>query len=368
MKSKKDIKVMFIMPKIGIGGIEHAWLKLIEELQKQDVNCHLAVAKKEGLLLKNAQAIVKTSFFSSKSIFYFINGLCKLLRHEKPTHVVTAFEDVGFLTWLSIKISNIDTIFIHSVHNTLYTETPPKDIFKKSRFILEKYLSKIFYKYTDKIVTVSNGLKDEIIEYFKINENKIHVIYNPVIPNDFKYIKKENVLDLNFFKITSIGRLHYQKGFDNLIRAVKYIQGSFILEIWGDGPEKNKLESLITSEKVEKKVFLKGYSNEPFETLQKSDIFVLSSRYEGLGNVLIEAMACQCQLISTDCKHGPIEILENGKFGQIVGKNNPKDIAIAINNIIDKKILFDHQSLIQRSSHFTVEVSTKKWIELIIES
>lgn len=360
------MKVMFIMPKMGVGGIEHVWLKILDGLKKNNIECILAVAKNEGILLEEAKKITPVRIFSPHSVIGFIPGLIRLLKNEKPTHIITAFEDVGLLSWISLSLSKSNAIWIHSVHNTHSKEGMPLRLKDKLRFIMENFFARHYYNKVDKIISVSKGITNEIISDYKISPIKIETIYNPVIPsNMLKTDSIKLIVKPKNYKIISLGRLHYQKGFDILIEAAMSFQGEWTLEIWGDGPEYSNLQKKITELKLDHKVFLKGYTPTPLKIIAMADIFILSSRFEGLGNVLIEAMACQCQLIATNCKHGPSEILEDGKYGQLIPSEDPAELANAVNNVIIKGFQIKNESLINQAKKFTIEKSVNEWVSII---
>lgn len=361
------MKVMFIMPKMGVGGIEHVWLKLLKGFTSKGIECRLAVAKAEGKLLEEAKNIVPVDIFSPYSILGFVPGLTNLLKKEKPTHIITAFEDVGFLSFISIKLAGINPIWIHSVHNTHSPEGRPSNIKGKIRYYLENKLAKFYYHYTNKIVAVSNGVKNEIINDYQIPSEKIFTIYNPVITTDMNnFIRNDNQKTQNdTWKLVSIGRLHHQKGYDILIKAAQLLKYSWILEIWGEGDEHNILQEKIRELGLVNKVFLKGYTSTPFEIMKDADIFILSSRHEGLGNVLIEAMASQCQLIAADCKYGPSEILENGKYGKLVSSNDPHSMADAINQTMEGKGFVQYNLLKNQANNFSEKKSIDAWIHIL---
>lgn len=203
-----------------------------------------------------------------------------------------------------------------------------KEIEAGKRKLQKAIISKLYNK-ADEIVAISEGVKEDLLINFDLNKNKMRVIYNPI---DLKYIDTQKSLDIeeniiNIFNdktIITSGRLTYQKGQWHLIKAfskVNKIIPESNLVIMGEGELENELLELIRKLKLENNVHLLGFKSNPFKYINKAKVFVLTSMFEGFGNVITEAMASDTVVISTDCKSGPKEIL------------NPSDINKEVNDI-----------------------------------
>ena len=140
--------------------------------------------------------------------------------------------------------------------------------------------------------------------------------------------------------VVAAGRLATWKGFEDLIRAIKFIpsQRRVRLMILGDGPLRFELEALIIELGLKEVVRLLGYVENPLKYFARADVFVLSSHVEGLPNVLVEAMMCGCTPVATDCPTGPREVLRNGKYGYLVPVRDPVAMAIGIEQALDHPI------------------------------
>ena len=183
---------------------------------------------------------------------------------------------------------------------------------------------KKLYSKADVVVPVTDEIRDDIIDTYSLNPNKVHTIYNPYDINSInteKNIVIENDEHLSFMKtgrcIISVGRMTHQKGFWHLIKAFKIVHDKHPdtkLVIVGRNELGDKVQNLISDLKLEDKILLTGNQKNPFAYVQQSKIYVLSSLYEGFPNALVEAMACGKPVVAANCKSGPKEILsENYK-------------------------------------------------------
>jgi len=136
------------------------------------------------------------------------------------------------------------------------------------------------------------------------------------------------------------------------------------LLILGEGEDKFKLRILIEKYGIEECVQLLGFINNPYPYLKRADAFVLSSKWEGFPNALLEALACGTPVVATDCPSGPAEMLENGKYGPLVPVGAAEAMAEAINLVIENPI--SSEALIQRAKDFSVEVIGEQYIDLLI--
>jgi len=160
------------------------------------------------------------------------------------------------------------------------------------------------------------------------------------------------------------------KGHDSLINSYLIVKNHLPnskLIIIGDGPLRNELEQLIEKLALKDEVLLMGLRKNPYKYMAKSDIFVLSSKYEGFPIVLLEALACGLPIISTDCETGPREILDNGHYGLLVDKNNFDDLTNKMLLLAKNKDLMKKYSILslERAQYFDFNHVSGKWIKFL---
>jgi len=349
------------------GGLERVTLNLVKELQNRGHDCAFALRKAYGELLPAAEALCPVYEIGAKGLHQFVPKLSSLIHQWQPTHIVSALADVGFLTYLAIKHSNQEVCWVHSVHGPHDIITVRPNFIGRLRFKLDNFFATIVYKKTDKIIAVSNGVRNDILKKFKCPGTKVITIYNPVLHKSHFIPKATPPIHFNSpKKIIALGRLTRQKGFDILIQAMQKVPQPWHLEIWGDGEEKGNLQRLIDILGLKTYITLKGNTNQPFNILRQADLFVLSSRFEGLPTVLIEAICCQCNIISTDCPHGAAEILENGRWGMLVENENIEALTQAIIEKLSHSNTISSKLLLNRAIDFSIEKSTDEWIKNLI--
>lgn len=264
--------------------------------------------------------------------------------------------------------------------------------------LIFKILIRFLYNRADKIVAVSQMIKDDLVQNFNIQENKVKVIYNPF---DVEKIQKKSTekLELQYESIfageviINVGRLTEQKGQWNLIKVFSILskmRPGISLVILGKGELEEELKGLVQKLNLNNVYFL-GYHNNPFKFIANSSVFVLTSLYEGFPMCLAESMACGIPVVSVDCKSGPKEmLLDNpdlskgitktiiGPYGILVPElshksfdeffNNEYEIfAKSLNDLLDNKALKNkiiHSSL-TKVNELNVDSILKQWYKLI---
>lgn len=220
---------------------------------------------------------------------------------------------------------------------TLFFKSNTKIILRLSGLpklnILRYFFWKIFSKNIYKVTCPTLGTYNNLLKKGIFDENKLYLLRDPVIRlKDFSNKKSEKIENFNYKDkkyIVSIGRLTKQKNFNLLINGFNQIQKKYHeyeLIIIGDGEKKIELSKLIKSYKLEKKIHLVGFKNNVYKYLKKAHCFILTSLWEDPGFVLIEAGLSNATVISSDCKNGPEEILQNGKNGYLFKNNNLSDL------------------------------------------
>lgn len=308
--------ILFIIHHMSNGGAERTMSYLTLGFEEQKYNKILVVDNRKEIEYDFNAKIISLDLYTASNLFYkILNNLIRMYkifiikRKYKIKKSISLLENPNVINILTKRNDRV----IVSVRNCKSKE-------EKKLSNIRKKLIQLIYNRADKIIAISEGVKLDLIDCYNINENKIEVIYNTIDTNFIEAKKNMEIEDeiKNIFEypvLINSGRLTEQKGQINLIRAFKKVvdyNSKINLIILGQGEMEATLRKEISKLNLEKNIHLLGYKDNPFKYISKSNIFILSSLYEGFGNVLLEALACGTPVISTDCKYGPREILSPG--------------------------------------------------------
>ncbi|MCI0555205.1 MAG: glycosyltransferase [Anaerolineae bacterium] len=322
---------------LGIGGAERVMLQLGQGFIEAGHPVDLVLARAEGPLLSETPAGTRVIDFNTRKPFVMFVRLVKYLRAERPSALLSPFEVTSVIAILAKKISGASTRIVVrvSVHISRNKRTT------KWKKILERLVVSRVYPLADGIITVSKGVTEDLSAYTGIPLERIKVIYNPVISEQLLQVAEHPVHHRFFAEgqypvVLGVGRLAEQKDFSTLIRAFDILRKKIPsrLIILGDGEERPSLEELIRSCGLQDLVDLPGFDINPFAFMKKASVFVLSSKWEGLPGVLIQALACDCPVVSTDCLSGPSEILNGGEYGRLVPVGDVDEMAAAMEAVL----------------------------------
>lgn len=326
--------IAFFLPALYGGGAERIVLALAGGIASRGIPVHLVLGRKEGPYLSEIPAHVRVVDLGTRRDLLALPALVRYLRRSRPRVLISGLHTNLIALWAR-RLASGTTRVIVCEHNTLSVRVHHYATDLRMRWMPR--LIRWFYPWASEIVAVSDGVADDLARATGISRDRIRVIYNPIVTPEFE-AKTRAPLDHPWFLpgqppvILAVGRLTAQKDFPSLIRAFAQARRghSARLLILGEGEERPALQALIEELGLQESVQLPGFIINPYPYMAKSCAFVLSSRWEGLPGVLIEAMFCGTRLISTDCPSGPREILRDGQYGLIVPVGDIEALARAI--------------------------------------
>lgn len=338
-------KVSFLIPTLKGGGAERVIVNLANEFALKGNHVELVTLNPYGEYKSQVSERVKIIDLGSSRAIFSIFPLIRYVKQHKPDAIISALDYFNIISLLAKMCTNTNTKFIVTEHSTLSLS------FQNNKTIVMSLLPKLMkllYPFADNIIAVSNGVADDLIKKIRISPGKVKVIYNPVLSNQIEKIALESV-DCDWLTakthpvILAVGRLTEAKDFTTLIYAFKKVSEQLPakLIILGEGEQRNHLEGLVNELNLESQVQLRGFVENPYSYMKNADLFVLSSKWEGLPTVLIEALCIGKKIISTDCKSGPREILSNGKYGTLVPVGDASKLADEIIFNIDSSFSFE---------------------------
>lgn len=275
-----------------------------------------------------------------KALFY-LPALVDYLASHRPDVLISADTYCNLVAIWARRLSGVATRIIASEHNTLSVQLQRPERRRAWRWRHAPELIGHVYRRADAIVTVSRGVGDDLARLCGLPRDHITTIYNPVHFGPELDRLASAPLEAGLLPagdapiVLGVGRLVGPKDFATLIRAFALVRARrpARLVILGEEQkhgERARLLALAGSLGVADDVHLPGHVANPYRFFARAAVFVLSSYREGLGNVVIEALACGCPVVSTDCPFGPAEILEDGKYGWLVRIGDPEGMAAAI--------------------------------------
>jgi len=367
---KRDILISFFLPSLHGGGAERVIVNLAKGFSAKKIHVDLVLAKAEGPYLVELPKEVRVIDLKSSRVSTSLPKLIRYLKREKPNVMISSLSHANIVAILANKFARTNTKIVVREDSTLSLSSTNSSSLK-GRII--PFLVKIFYRWADVIIAVSEGVKEDLIKSAGLSSDKIKVIYNPVITPELFEKTKEPVPHPWFAPkeppiILGVGRLTKSKDFGTLMKAFSLIRKDIKarLVILGEGEERRNLENITKNLGIENDVWLPGFVNNPYKFMSKASVFVLSSIFEGLSTVIIEAMACGTTVVSTDCESGPREILEDGKYGKLVPVGDYMAMAQAIEEILTGKVRYEvPKSVLEQ---YTLEFSLNQYIKLLFEN
>ncbi|MDJ0688880.1 MAG: glycosyltransferase [Xenococcaceae cyanobacterium MO_188.B32] len=363
---KSNLITIFI-PTLRGGGVQRMMLNLAKNLIGRGFEVDLLVSRAEGPYLSEIPSQVRMVNFKSARLIASLPKLVSYLKRYQPRVLFSAMNSPNLLALWAGRLSRTNTPIIISVRNQFSRELHN---YQKPRYRLIPTLTKYFYSWADEIIAISQGVALDLADITGLSLDRIRVIYNPVVVPELWQKGQESVTHPWFVSgevpvILGVGRLTKQKDFPTLIRAFAQVRqvSSVRLVILGEGEERASLEALIKDLGLDDDVCLPGFMNNPYAYMNKANVFVLSSAWEGFGNVLVEAMACGTTIVSTNCPSGPREILAEGKYGRLVPVGDYVSLAKAILQSLENP--FDPTILRSRAEEFTVEKIAERYLQLI---
>jgi glycosyltransferase involved in cell wall biosynthesis len=291
--------------------------------------------------------------------------LVKFLKKENPHILISNMEHMNVMAILASKLARVRTRIVVTQHNT-FSEQVKRPSWQ---FRILPLLYRLTMPLAGGIVAVSAGVAQDLSARCGLKQSSIKVIYNGVVTDDFQQ-RASGTPDHPWFSdnvpvVLAMGRLVEQKDFATLIQAFAEAaeQSLARLIILGEGPLRPKLETLVRRLNMADRIALPGFTENALAYLSRSRLFVLSSRFEGFGNVVAEALACGTPVVSTDCPHGPAEILDHGRYGTLVPVGDAPALAKAILSSLGEPRL--PQILQARGAIFRVDACAQSYIEMV---
>jgi glycosyltransferase involved in cell wall biosynthesis len=294
----------------------------------------LVLAQARGPYLSNVHETVRIVDLKAPRVLMCIPALVRYLRSEQPEALISALNYANVVALWARRLAGIPSRVLVNEQNTL-SRSAHNSARRRHRIVPQ--LVKRFYPWADYVIGNSQGVADDLSQMTGLPRERIQMLYNPVITPEVRE-KARAPLAHPWFEpgqppvILAVGRLAKQKDFPTLIQAFAQVRQTrpARLLILGEGQDRPELEAMVNQLGLREDVAMPGFVENPYAYMSRAALYILSSRWEGLPTVLIEALYCGSPIIATDCPSGPREILVDGQHGKLVPVGDVDALAQAI--------------------------------------
>jgi glycosyltransferase involved in cell wall biosynthesis len=318
------------------GGAERVMANIASRLaERGDIDVDFLFVTAQGPYLEQLHPDVNVIDLDCGRIAFSLPGLVRYLRSSRPDALLSALDPPNLLATVSSRLAFAGNRMVVTEHCDFSSALDAAE--NRGAAAVVPTLVKWIYPRADAVVAVSHGVADDLAESTGLPRQKVSVVGNPVITAELK-AKAAQAPTHPWFGdggppvVMAVGRLAHQKNFELLLTSMATVMAnrSVRLVIFGEGPDRDKLEAQAGELGIADRVDFPGFVDNPYAHMAAADLFVLSSHFEGLPTVLIEALYCGVPIVSTDCPSGPDEILDGGRHGTLVTPGDPDELAAAI--------------------------------------
>ena len=334
------LSLVIYLPDLSGGGAERLHVSLAPLFVEAGYRITFLLDRLEGELLSQVPPTCAVHALEANRQIRALPKLVRYLRRTRPDVLIANMEHMNVMAVLARFLARVPTRIIVTQH-CAFSEHVKQSSWQ---FRLLPLLYRLAIPFADEIVTVSEGVANDLAKASGLSRKAMTVIYNGVVTDDFDnrtacepahpwFTNERSV-------ILGMGRLVPQKDFATLIGAFEHVARSTDanLIILGEGPLRPMLEDKVRLlGALSHRIAMPGFVANPLPLLKRARLFVLSSEYEGFGNVLAEALACGTPVVSTDCPHGPAEILDRGRYGDLVPVGDAEALGRAILNALRRE-------------------------------
>lgn len=365
------LKIAIFFHRFDDGGAEKMTLLLADALSRAGHSVTILIRHDRGPLKAQVPQAVPVMDFAlpeKGKLVKNIKNVLLLRRAMIPGNydvLLAVTAEMSQVACLAACITRRRIPLVSVVHSTLSMEVHS---FQRIRSLLFPVMNRMY----DRVIAVSEAVRQDYIEVCRAREEQVVAIYNPVVNQEILKLQEEPVShpwlakDRSFSTLILAGRLSPVKNHSLMFKALQILgqSGDYRLILLGDGELKLQLEELADTLGIRERVDFAGYVGNPYSYFSRADAVALTSVYEGLPSVLIEALACGARIVSVDCPSGPREILGDGAYGRLVRPQDAEALAEGIRESLMEQP--DKERLRERAMEFSEEKAVLRYLEVLL--
>lgn len=333
-----ESKLTIVNADLEIDGVSRAFVNLATELDARGYEIDIVLTRTTGELLTDVPENVRLVRLNGAAVpgpemLSYAPSLIRYLRTVRPDAVLAAQAHTNPLALFATRVAGIDAETVVCIQTMTSHQLAQRDRHHRVWIRLTRHL----YRLADTVVAVSEEVKQDAVAALDIPPSRFSVIHQPTVTPSLLERSREPIDHAWFHErappvVLGVGRMDPQKNFSSLVSAFSRVRDreDARLLILGDGEARPALERVVARRGLEDVVSMPGTKPNPYPYMRQASVFALPSRTEAVPLALIEALACECPVVSTTCSSGPIEVLENGKYGELVPVDDPPAMASAI--------------------------------------
>jgi glycosyltransferase involved in cell wall biosynthesis len=358
-------RISILLPDLRGGGAERVNLDVAHEFLRDGHEVEFVLMQARGEFLAEAQAAFSVVDLNCPRARNLPRFLARYLRQHSPDALLAAMWPLTVMSPL-MRLTGYRGRVVVSEHGILSAQYSSWG--RVHRFALRSSMA-VSYRLAHARAGVSAGVADDLAALSGLPRSMFEVVHNPVPARPFPNKLSLEIVDRLWAaprggRIVSVGTMKPVKNQSLLLQAFARMRSSDAsLMFVGTGTEEAGLRALAAELKVDDRVVFAGFHPDPTPFYQTADLFVLSSDFEGFGNVIVEALSFGLPVVSTDCLSGPAEILENGRFGRLVPVGDAPALSHAMDAALDAPV--DRDALIQRAADFAPNIAARKYLNLL---
>jgi len=361
----RDARIAVFISSFVDGGVERMLLNLSRGLADLDHRVDFVVGKAQGRYLSLLPSECRMVDLGTSHPLKILPPLSRYLRRERPAIMLSSKEPCSRATLRGRKLAGVSLRLFFRIATTPSERDRRRNVLKRWRSL---HAMRTLYRKADGLIAVSRGAAADVAAIAGIPRERIHVIPNPVVAPELQTLAASPVDHPWLITpgppiILGVGAFRRSKDFPTLIRAFARIRGDRDLRllILGRGRQRTKVEKLAEALGVRGDLSLPGFAVNPYAYMAKASLLVLSSAWEGSPNVLVEALALGTPVVATDCRSGPREILQDGRYGPLVPVGDAEAMAAAIMSTLDAPL--PAETLKVAAEPYRLHVSCRRYLE-----